>query len=70
MLCEALHSGVEEDPDASYVEPHDPLPEFREWAQKNGGWKGVVEFANENNLGDPSQWSVAWMDRYKEVRRG
>lgn len=59
-----------EDPDASYVEPHDPLPEFREWAQKNGGWKGVVEFAKENNLGDPSDWSVAWMNRYKEVRRG
>ena len=59
-----------EDPDASYVEPHDPLPEFREWAKKNGGWKGVVEFAKENNLGDPSDWSVAWMNRYKEVRRG
>ena len=59
-----------EDPDASYVEPHDPLPEFREWAQKNGGWKQVQAFAKENGLEDPSQWSLAWMNRYKEIQRG
>ena len=59
-----------EDPDADNVEPYDPRSDFREWAEANGGWQKVVDFALEKKLSAPGEWTAAWIERYKRTQAG
>jgi len=59
-----------EDPDAHYVEPYDPRSDFREWAEANGGWQKVVDFALEKQLSAPAEWTASWIERYKRTQAG
>jgi len=57
-----------EDPDASYVEPYDEIQAFKDWADQNGGWQKVIDFAKAKNAGNPAQWSSAWINKYKSMQ--
>ncbi len=58
-----------EDPDASFVQPYDEIADFRDWAeQQAGGWQAVVDFAKSKNVGNPAEWSSAWIEKYKSMQ--